>query len=87
MSEALAITKFLSPPTIARQLGVKAERVVGWIKAGQLRGFNLAEPGSRRPRYKVDPIDLQAFLNKKAVTAMPKAARRRRQPAGVTEFF
>ena len=86
MTTATAPARFLTPPTIARQLGVKPERVVNWIKTGRLRAVDLSEPGSLRPRYKVDPVDLTAFLNSRAVAAPPKPSRRRRENA-VTEFF
>ena len=87
MSATATPRKFLSPPAIARQLGVKAERVVSWCRGGQLKAYNLAEPGSCRPRFKIDPIDLEVFLNSRAVVVAPKTTRRRRRDTNIVEYF
>ena len=53
-------TDTLTPPDVAKRLGVKPATVIGWIKSGQLKGSNIGK-GSR-PRYRVTPDDLAAFL-------------------------
>jgi len=50
----------LSPPEIARQLGADPATVIQWIRTGQLKASNLAT--GHRPRYVVQPSDLEAFL-------------------------
>lgn len=78
--------RFLSPGQIAEQLGCKVERIIRWIRSGQLRGVNLGD-GLKRPRFKVAPCDLESFLISRAVQPPVKAPRRRRAPEGVTEYF
>ncbi len=78
---------YLSPPAIARRLGVKSSTVRGWIVSGQLRGVNLAAAGCSRPRFKVDPADLAIFLNRRAAGPTPKVPRRRKRDENVTPYF
>ncbi len=80
--------QFLTPPAIAKRLGISAEKVVRWIRAGELRGIDVSEqPGVGRPRFRVDPLDLAAFLEQRAATPAPRANRRRRRDPEVTEYF
>jgi hypothetical protein len=89
MRQTAEITKHLTPPAIARRLGVAAETVIGWIRSGELIGSNVAKPSCTRPRFRVDPTDLAAFLAARRPDAPPavKPARRRKQMAGVIEFY
>jgi len=50
----------LTPPEIAKQLGADPATVIQWIRSGQLKASNLAT--GHRPRFVVQPVDLQAFL-------------------------
>ena len=87
MSTATALPPMLTPPQVARRYGVKAERVIGWIRSGELRAINLSSKGSRRPRFRIDPEDLRVFELKRSVTPAKKASRPRRKQAGVAEYF
>ena len=84
MSTATATTPMLTPPQVARRLGVKAQRVRAWIRSGELKAANLSD--ATRPRYRVDPIDLQIFLQRRSAGPAPKVSRRRRD-SSITEFF
>ena len=86
MASVTTLAKLLTPPEAGARLRVKPARIISWIRSGRLRGINLAEPGSQRPRFRVDPIDLQVFLNSRAVTPPAKPGRRRRNPH-VTSYF
>jgi hypothetical protein len=44
---------------VARRLRVKAEKVVAWIRSGQLRALNVSN--GTRPRFRIDPADLAVF--------------------------
>ena len=78
--------RMLTPPQVARRLAVKVDRVRRWITAGQLRGINLGD-GSR-PRWRIDPADLEAFLARRTASPAPRQApRRRRKPANVIEYY
>lgn len=51
----------LTPPQLARKLGVKPEKVIYWIKTGQLRAINMAEKPDGYARYRIYPADVEAF--------------------------
>jgi excisionase family DNA binding protein len=76
----------LTPPAIAKQIGVSRDTVLGWIHSGKLKAANLSR--SSRPRYVVSPDDLQEFLRKRQGDA-PQEKPRRRKGANddVIEFF
>jgi len=82
-------TSFLTPPAVAKRLGVSCEKIIGWLLAGELRGVNLAANATGRPRYRISESDLADFLAKRSASVKPSAVvrRRRRATAGVTEFF
>ena len=54
----------LSPPQIARLLGVKPDTVRNWSNCKQLAAINVAEPGKKK-RWKVKRDDLDAFHDKR----------------------
>ena len=53
--------RFLTPPQIAKRLGVAVATVRGWITRGELKSMNVARRECSRPRFRVDPIDLEIF--------------------------
>jgi excisionase family DNA binding protein len=77
----------LTPPEVARLWGVSPDKVLAWIRAGELRAVNAATTQHGRPRYLIDRADLAAFEQRRAATPAPAAGRRRRTPAQVIEFF
>ena len=85
---APAPSRFLTPPAIANRLAVTPETVLGWIRSGELKAVNVAQRSCRRPRFRVDPIDLEIFLQGRQAVSTPKtpAPRRQRNP-DVIQFF
>lgn len=80
--------EFLTPPQLAKRAGVSCEKVIGWILAGELRGFNFAAKTGGRPRYRVAESDWQEFLDRRsAAVSAPSAPRRSRQPAKNRRFY
>lgn len=81
--------RMLTPPEIAARFRVKPETVIGWIRSGELRAIDVSRQGSRRPRFRIDPGDLIAFANRRAVAVAPsKRSRRRQKPQNdVIKFF
>jgi hypothetical protein len=77
----------LTPPQISARYGCSPEKVVGWIRSGQLRAFNAAARPDGRPRWLVDLADLAAFEQARSAVPVPRTRRRARQAAGVIEFF
>lgn len=78
----------LTPPQIAERYGCSTDKVLGWIKAGELRAINAASRRDQRPRYLVDLADLAAFEQGRAVVpAVPQRRARRRASGEVIPFF
>ena len=81
MSTVADLPRWLSPPQVGRIVGVAPEKIIALIRSGELRAINVATRGSRRPRYRVRPEDLESWARgRQAVpTPTPPAPRRRRQ--------
>ncbi len=78
----------LTPPEVAQQIGIDAEKVRTWIATGELRAVNIAERVSGRPRWRIRPDDLEAFLESRtAAPAAPARRRRHPKPKHVIQFF
>lgn len=60
-------TRKLTPPQIARMWGISPEKVLAWIRSGELRAFNISRHPHGRPRYLVDIDDLAEFEANRAV--------------------
>ena len=58
----------LTVPEVAKFLRVRPDKILSWIRSGRLRGYNVAEQESGRPKYRVNPDDLQSFMQQRAVT-------------------
>lgn len=89
MSTATATPRTkLSPPEVATRFGVNSDKVLAWIRSGELRAIDVSsQPGIGRPRYRVDLCDLAAFESGRQVVVAPKTTRRRRKDPDVIEFF
>ena len=68
----------LTVPEVAKLLRVSPDKVLSWIRSGRLRGFNVAETETSRPKYRVSPEELEAFIN----VRMPFQPPRRGRPVG-----
>lgn len=79
MATSTVEPRFLSPPDIAKLLGVGNHKVLAWIVRGELRAADLSEARRQRPRYRVSREDLESFLARRAATPPPKLQRRRRK--------
>ena len=81
-------TIWLTPPAVAKQLGVSPEKVVTFIRNGELPAVDVSlKPGVGKPRFRIDPQGLDAFLLRRSVVSAPKAKRRRRRDPAVKDFF
>jgi excisionase family DNA binding protein len=80
--------RVLTPPEVADQLRVSPDKVLTWIRSGELRAVNVVKRVGGRPRYRVSVDDLAAFMERRAVVPEVKVARRRkRRDPHVIEFF
>jgi hypothetical protein len=69
--------KYLTPPAVGRMLGCNADKVVAWINAGKLRATNVSD--KTRPRWRICPADLQAYLAARSNFAKKVLPTKRRQ--------
>ena len=84
--------KKLTPPEVAKLWGVSADKVLTWIRSGELRAINAATSQRGRPRYLIDVKDLEDFETRRAVLAGDperKIGKKRRKKAasGIVEFY
>jgi len=71
--------RFLTPPEAAKILGVDATKVLKFIEAGELKAANLSM--SVRARWKINPDDLDAFLESRSFEKpLPKPITKRPLP-------
>ena len=80
--------RYLTPPQYAQLLGVKSDKVIGWIRRGELGAIDVStNPGTGRPRYRIPPQAIAAFEQRRSA-AQPKPTRRkRRRTDGVISFI
>ena len=71
---------YMTPPEIAKLLRVSPEKVIGWIRRGELRAINVSN-GWQRKRFLIGQDDLDAFLTRREVHPPPPRPRRMRQAA------
>ena len=66
---------WLTPPQFAKRLGVQAQKVLGWIRSGELRAVNVADRTGRRPRWRISAEAAEEFLRRRE--AVPCSAQPR----------
>ena len=78
----------LTPPQVAKQLGVSPDKIRAWIDKGELNATNVATGKAGRPRYRISETDLADFQKKRQPSKPPPPApRRRKKDPNVIEFF
>jgi hypothetical protein len=88
MSTSVVALRKLTPPDIARAWGIGPDKVLVWIRSGELPAINAATRQGGRPRYLVDAADLAAFEARRASRPRVTARhRKRKHPGHVIEFF
>ncbi len=93
MIRAASLPPTLTVQDVADRLRVDPAKITRRIRAGELRALNVANPGSRRPRYRIDPDALAEFeesISAATTSSTPPAQRRRKKstlPAGFVRYF
>ena len=81
-------SRYSTPPEIAELYRVDPNKILGWIRRGELRTVNVATSTGGRPRYRISPADLAAFEAARAAGPAPRVSRvRRRKDPQIVEFF
>ncbi len=77
-----------TPPEVAAMWGIAPDKIISWIKSGELRAIDASQKRGQRPRYLIDVDDLADFEARRAATPPPKPRPRRRKPQqSVTEYY
>ena len=58
-------TQPMTVPQVAKLLRVGPDKVLTWIRSGRLRGYNVAEKETGKPKYRVNPADLEEFTQRR----------------------
>jgi len=79
----------LTPPEVAKLWGISSDKVLSWIKAGELRAIDASTRRGGRPRYLIGVDDIAQFEADRAVKPRePRPVKRRRRGrGGAIEFF
>lgn len=78
----------ITPPQLARRWGVASDKIVHFIRTGELRAIDVSTRRGGRPRYLIDERDIEAFEQARSVQPITRPTRRKRsQPQGVVEYF
>ena len=77
----------ISPPELAAMWGISPDKIVSWIKSGELRAIDASTSRNQRPRYLIDVDDLADFEARRSCSPPPKPRRRHRQSKTVFEFY
>jgi excisionase family DNA binding protein len=77
--------KALTPPQVASLIGVNADKVLTWIRRGELRALNVSE--GIRPRWRIEHDDLMAFKATLANTPAQPARGLHRNDPNVIRYF
>jgi len=85
---------YLTPREVARRWRIHVDKILVFIRAGELRAFNVASKASRRPRYLVPEEAVREFEAARAAcpggsaSAAPAKRRARKPaPAAVRRYF
>ncbi len=77
----------LTPPELAALWGVAPEKIVAFIKSGELRAIDASTRRGGRPRYLIDVRDVAAFEERRATQPAPRPRRRRREVVVGGDYF
>lgn len=94
-TSSLSEGTFYNPAQVAEMWGVSHDKILEFIKTGELEAFNVASKKSRRPQFKIPIAALQAFQQRRSgrdpARSLPAPASRRtaRKPASppTREYF
>jgi len=73
---------WLTPPQVAKMMGVKPDKVLRWIHMGELQAINVATKEGGRPQYAVTPAGLDIFTTRRSTQRPTKVKRAQPEPCG-----
>jgi excisionase family DNA binding protein len=73
---------------LCERYGVSEHTVLGWIHSGELPAVNVGRRlGAKKPRWRITQEAMEAFEQLRTHTPPPPRTRRKKQMAGVIEFY
>jgi len=72
---------------VAEQLAIGQHGVLALIRSGELRAVDVSQRSGGRPRWRIMPDDLEAFVSRRTHQPRAPQRRRRRRSTHVTEYF
>lgn len=88
--ETADIPACYTPPKLAQRWGVKPEKVIAFIRSGELRAFDISKhPGVGKPRFRISPEAVADFENhRESQQARSKPQKRSRaRESGEINYF
>ena len=82
-----SLTPYLTPPKYAERLGIKPEKVLGWIARGELRAINVAGRVGGRPRWRISVEAIADFERRRSAVKPAKTRRRRKRQTEVLDII
>ena len=76
----------LTPPELARRWRVKPSKVLGFIRSGELRAFDVSSRPGGRPRFRI-PVDAVIEFENRRMPKPVLKTKRRKQVVDVIEYF
>jgi hypothetical protein len=77
---------YFTPPTVAKRYGVSVNKILDLIRLGEIEAFDVANRGSRRPRFRISAEALERFELARSSRPTPKPSRKRKATAGKDYF-
>lgn len=77
----------LTPPEMAALWGINPDKVINWIKSGELPAIDASTKRGGRPRYRIDVDDIADFEKRRTVAAAVTQKPKAQQSDDVTEYF
>lgn len=65
--------EYFVPRALAKRWGVCVDKVLNFIRSGELRAFNVAAKSSKRPRYRIPVESVRQFEEQTRAAAIPEA--------------
>ena len=76
----------LTPPEIASRYRVNADKVLSWIRSGELAAIDVSTRPGGRPRWRITSEAIEDFERRRAAKPAVKTSRRRRQAEVEVEY-
>jgi hypothetical protein len=88
-SDAQRATQYSTPPMLAKRWKLNVSKILGWLRSGELVGFNVAARQGGRPRYRISEEAIRDFERRRSVIPQLPVARRRskRRDDTIIQFF